>query len=63
MGLRSDTDLTLVPRRLQLAQPGDLVHELLLLADPQRPETISAGKMSLRFGKTPFREILHTNLP
>ena len=28
--------LALVPRRPQLAQPGDLVHELLLLADPKR---------------------------
>ena len=55
--------LALVPRRPQLTQTRDLVHKLLLLADPQRPEKISAGKMSLRFGKTPFRGILHIIIP
>ena len=29
--------LTGVPGLLQLSQPGDLVHQLLLLTDPQRP--------------------------
>ena len=29
--------LALVPRGLQLAQAGNLVDQLLLLADPQRP--------------------------